>query len=565
MGNDLQSAGGDTRQALADIAAELKQLVDLGIALSAERNHERLLERIVVGAMEIAHADGGTLYLRTEAECLRFVILRNDKLGIALGGTTGKAVPFPPLELYHDGARNDPNHNQVATHVAHTGATINIADAYHAAGFDFSGTRKFDETTGYHSQSFLTVPLKNHKQEVIGVLQLINALDPATRVVIPFSEPILPVIESLGSQAAVALENQRLLEAERALFDSFIHMMASAVDAKSPYTGGHCQRVPVLTHLLAEAACRSTDGPFADFELSEEQWYEIRVAAGLHDVGKVITPVHILDKATKLERIYDRIDEIRVRGEVVRRDLELAYREGLAAGGEPKALVEERDRAITALTDDVKALAQYNIGGEFLSDATLARIREIAKRRWHLAGEERPFLDDDEVANLSIRRGTLNDADRKIINDHIVLTIQMLETLPFPKHMRRVPEIAGGHHEKMDGTGYPKGLKREEMSIPARMIGVADVFEALTAADRPYKKPKTLSESLAIMRNMCDNRHLDPDIFRLLIQSGAYRRYAERFLVPEQIDAVDETKLLAGDGAAAAATRAPAPVKERAL
>ena len=549
MANDQASVAVEERQAAADIASELKELVDLGIALSAERNHERLLERIVCGAMSIAKADGGTLYLRTEDDTLRFVILRNDRLEIAIGGTTGKPINFPALQLYHDAARTEPNHNQVATHVAHTGVTSNISDAYHAEGFDFSGTRKFDESTGYRSESFLTVPLKNHKGEVTGVLQLINALDPATRQVIPFGSAIVPVIESLGSQAAVALENQQLIEAERALFDSFIHMMAGAVDAKSPYTGGHCQRVPVLTHMLVEAACGAKDGPFAGFDLSEEQLYEIRVAAGLHDVGKVVTPVHIMDKATKLEKICDRIDEIRARAEVICRDIDLAYRDRLAAGGDPAALAAEREAAVATLRDNVKALSECNIGGEFLSDATVARIREIAKRRWRLDGEERPFLTDDEVGNLTIRRGTLNEADRKIINDHIVLTIQMLEALPFPKHLRRVAEIAGGHHEKMDGTGYPKGLKREQMSIPARMMGVADVFEALTACDRPYKKPKTLSESLSIMRAMCDNRHLDPDIFRLMVQSGIYRHYAERFLLSEQIDAVDEAPLLREGGA----------------
>ena len=545
MANDQAGTAQATKQAEADIANELRELVDLGIALSAERKHERLLERIVAGAMSIAKADGGTLYLRTEDDTLRFVILRNDTLCIAMGGTTGKAISFPALQLYHDSAKTQPNHNQVATHVVHTGVTSNIADAYHAEGFDFSGTRKFDETTGYRSQSFLTVPLKNHKEEVIGVLQLINAMDPESRTVMPFGGAIVPVIESLGSQAAVALENQQLIEAERALFDAFIHMMASAVDEKSPYTGGHCQRVPVITQMLVEAACAAKEGPFAEFQLSEEQWYEIRVAAGLHDVGKVTTPVHIMDKATKLEKICDRIDEIRVRAEVIRRDLDLAYHERVAAGGDPASLAAERDRAIAALRADVTALAECNIGGEFLSDAAVARIREIAQRRWKLDGEERPLLSDDEVTNLTIRRGTLNDADRKIINDHIVLTIQMLEALPFPKHMRRVAEIAGGHHEKMDGTGYPRGLKRDQMSIPARMMGVADVFEALTAADRPYKKPKTLSESLSIMRTMCETHHLDPDIFKLMVQAGIHRRYAERFLLPEQIDEVDEAALFA--------------------
>jgi len=379
---------------------------------------------------------------------------------------------------------------------------------------------------------------------VIGVLQLINAMEPSSKKVVPFSSVIVPVIESLGSQAAVALENQQLIDAERALFDSFIHMMAGAVDAKSPYTGGHCQRVPVLTQMLVEAACVSKEAPFGDFNLTAEQLYEIRVAAGLHDVGKVTTPVHIMDKATKLQAIRDRIDEIRVRAEVIARDLELAYHDAVALGGNPNSLAEERDRAIATLREDVRSLVECNIGSEFLSDAAVQRIHDIAKRTWKLAGEERPFLTDDEVTNLTIRRGTLNEADRKIINDHIVLTIQMLEALPFPKHMRQVPEIAGGHHEKMDGTGYPRGLKREQMSIPARIIGVADVFEALTAADRPYKKPKTLSESLAIMRGMCDGHHLDPDIFKLMITTGIYKRYAELFLLPEQRDEVDETSVL---------------------
>lgn len=519
-----------------------KRLIDLGIALSAERNTARLLERIVLGAKDFTNADGGTLYLRTEEDQLRFEIIRNDTLGIAMGGTTGKDIPFPLLPMYRDGQAN---HNNVATHVALTGRTSNVEDAY-AAQFDFSGTKKFDQTTGYRSKSFLTAPLKNHKDEVIGVIQLINALEEGGREVIPFHPDLVPLIEALASLAAVALENQRLISEQRELFDSFIALMANAIDAKSPYTGGHCQRVPVLTEMLAQAACDQTEGPFADFSLTDEQWYELKVAGGLHDVGKVTTPVHIMDKATKLEKIVDRIELVKLRYEVLKRDQEINRLRRIIAGETAESLADDDAQRRRELTDELAFLIEANIGGEFMADAKIDRLKQIAASRTLMVGDhEIPMLDADEIENLSIRRGTLNDADRKVINDHIVHTIHMLEALPFPKSMRNVPEIAGGHHEKMDGTGYPNGLKRDQMSVPARMMGIADIFEALTAADRPYKKPKPLSESVKIMKMMRDQQHIDPDLFELFIRSGVYRDYAERFLAPDQLDAVDEAELLA--------------------
>ncbi|HUA55974.1 MAG TPA: HD domain-containing phosphohydrolase [Candidatus Sulfotelmatobacter sp.] len=524
--------------------AAFKKIIDLGIALSAERNHDRLLESILLGAKDISNADGGTIYLRTDEDRLAFAIIRNDTLGIAMGGTTGKTIPFPPLRMYRE-EDNQPNHNNVATHVALTGATINIVDAYNAANFDFSGTKAFDQKTGYRSKSFLTVPLTNHKGDVIGVLQLINSRLRNTADVIPFDPELVPLIESLASQAAVALDNQQLIAAQKNLFDSFMTMMAAAVDAKSAYTGGHCQRVPVLTEMLAEAACNETEGPFKDFHLSEEEWYELQIAGGLHDVGKVTTPVHIMDKATKLEKITDRIDEVKVRFELVKRDVEIEQLRRLKADGVDKEAVEKELQAqLKQVADDFAFIAECNVGGEFMADDKIARLKEIAKRQIVLDGKAQQLLSDDEVMNLSIRRGTLNDADRKIINDHIVLTIQMLESLPFPKHLRRVPEIAGGHHEKMDGTGYPKGLTRDQMSVPARMMGIADIYEALTAADRPYKKPKTVSESIKIMSFMKKDHHIDPELFELFLRSGVYKRYAERFLLPEQIDEVDINQYL---------------------
>jgi HD-GYP domain-containing protein (c-di-GMP phosphodiesterase class II) len=518
----------------------LRQLIDLGLALSSEHDHDRLLERILLGAKHLTNADGGTLYLLADDQ-LQFRLIYNDTLGIALDSGEGCTKAFPALPLRLPDGR--PNHDNLATFVALTGQPVTVADAYDEAGFDFSGIRAFDARTGYRSKSLLAVPLTNNKKEVLGVLQLINARSPgaaaATGASIAFDDSIVPLIKALASQAAIALDNQRLLQEQRELFDAFIAMMAQAIDAKSPYTGGHCQRVPVLTEMLAQAACDETKGIFADFSLTPEQWYELRVAGGLHDVGKVTTPVHILDKATKLEKIHDRIHEVKTRIEVLRRDAEIDCLQARLDGA-PRQEAESRRDARLAELDRISAfLATANIGGEFMADAAIERLRAIARETWCLEGAVRPLLDEDELDNLSIRRGTLNAADRKIINDHIVHTISMLEALPFPKHLSNVAEIAGGHHEKMDGTGYPKGLKRDEMSWLARMMGIADIFEALTACDRPYKAPKTLSESIGIMVEMKKTGHIDPDLFDLFLRSGIYRRYAERFLEPHQIDEVD--------------------------
>jgi HD-GYP domain-containing protein (c-di-GMP phosphodiesterase class II) len=519
--------------------ATFRRLIDLGIALSAERNHDRLMERILLEAKSIYNADGGTLYLRTDNDSLSFEIMRNDSMDIAMGGTTGKDIPFPPLRMY-DAESGTPNHGNVATHVALTGETVNIADAYEVESFDFTGAKKFDQTTGYRSKSFLTVPLRNYDEDVIAVLQLINARDFDTGEVVPFDAAIQPLIEAMASQAAVALDNQMLIQAQRRLLESFIQMIASAIDAKSPYTGGHCQRVPALTEMLAEAACATNDGPLRDFDLTEEEKYELHIAGWMHDCGKVTTPEYVVDKSTKLETIYDRIETVRTRFEVLKRDAEIAYLKGLRRNdADPRRLRKRfRDRVAT-LEDDRAFIETANVGGEFMADDKKERVHRIARYRWRdWSGGRRSFLSEDEVYNLCIERGTLTAEERQIINNHIVMTIEMLEHLPFPKNLRRVPEYAGGHHEKMDGTGYPKGLRGDQMSLPARMMAIADIFEALTAADRPYKKAKTLTESLRIMKFMVKDQHIDPDLFRLFLESGVYRDYADRFLLPEQIDEV---------------------------
>jgi HD-GYP domain-containing protein (c-di-GMP phosphodiesterase class II) len=543
----LRLAAGERAAAAEDLGQRLEQLNAIGASLSAERNIDRLLEAILTAAKTITRADGGTLYRLTEDKALRFEIVRTSSLSYYLGGTSGNPVPFYPIQLHKDGK---PNHGMVAAYAALTGETVNIADAYAADGFDFSGTRAFDSKTGYRSKSFLTVPMRNHDNEIIGVLQLINALDPGSGEIVPFSASDQRLAESLASQAAIALTNRMLINQLEQLFESFIKLINSAIDEKSPYTGGHCQRVPVLTMLLAEAADAAREGPLSDFRMDDKDRYELKIAGLLHDCGKVTTPVHVVDKATKLETIYDRIHLIDTRFEVLKREVELESLRRKSALLESGKLMEanEEDRRLRArlraLDDDRKFLHACNVGGERMRDADIQRVQRIAEYRWRdVTGHEAKFLTDDEVRNLTIRSGTLTDEERKIINHHIVATIRMLEALPWPKHLTRVPEYAGGHHERMDGKGYPKGLTREQMSVQARCMGIADIFEALTAKDRPYKKGKTLSESLEILGRMRLNHHIDPDLFDIFVRDKVYRRYAEMFLDPEQIDVVDESRI----------------------
>ncbi len=529
-----------------DLLKRLEQLNHIGIALSQEKDITKLLEAILVAAKEVTHADGGTLYRMTEERTLKFEIIRNDTLGIAMGGTTGVEIPFYPIHLFDK--NGEPINSMVAAYAVHNDRSVNIADAYAAEGFDFTGTQNFDRKTGYRSRSFLTVPMKNHEGLVIGVLQLINSKDSATREVVAFSDADQHLAESLASQAAIALTNRLLINHLESLFESFIGLINTAIDDKSPYTGGHCQRVPMLTMMLAEAASDCQVGPLREFTMSERDRYELKIAGLLHDCGKVTTPVHVVDKATKLQTLFDRIALIDTRFEVVKRDAEIAVLRSRLNALEGKAVESanvELGSHMKQIDEDREFLRRANVGSEAMRDADVVRVQEIAARyRWRdTEGKLSDFLSDEELHNLTIRYGTLTPAERQIINHHIDVTIQMLEALPWPRHLRNVPEYAGGHHERMDGKGYPRGLSREQMSIQARCMGIADIFEALTAKDRPYKKGKTLTESLTILGRMKLNGHVDPDLFDVFMWSKVYERYARQFLDPDQIDAVDVTQI----------------------
>ncbi|MGC2048435.1 MAG: GAF domain-containing protein, partial [Gallionella sp.] len=278
----------------------LKELNEIGVALSRQHDLNSLLETILVAAKRITNADAGTLYLyEPELQVLRFEILRNDTLKTAMGGTSGVPIGFYPIRLYDE--TGNANHAMVVSHAALSGETVNIPDAYMAQGFDFSGTKNFDAKTGYRSRSFLTVPMRNHEDEVIGVLQLINALDRESGEIVKFSTDDQQLLESLASQAAIALTNHRLIAQLEELFEAFIQLINTAIDDKSPYTGGHCARVPALTMMFAEAVSRTQRGPLRDFVMTDRDRRELKIAGLLHDCGKITTPVHVVDKSTKLQ------------------------------------------------------------------------------------------------------------------------------------------------------------------------------------------------------------------------------------------------------------------------
>ena len=518
---------------------QIRRLNQIGTALSAERNLDRLLEMIVDEAREFTNADGGTLYIMSDDENeLHFAIVQNTSLNVRMGGTGGK-ITWPPVKLKNpDG---NPNHANVSAYAAITHKVVNISDVYHAEGFNFEGTRKFDADTGYRSRSMLVVPMRNHENDIIGVLQLLNAQMPITKEVISFSIENQKMTESLASQAAVAISNNRLIHDLEELLESFIKSIAMAIDEKSPYTGGHVRRVSELTMTIAEKINEAKEGPYAGIYFNEDKLKELRISAWLHDVGKITTPEFIIDKARKLETIYDRIGNVRARFEVLKRDYVIAeLKKGNIQKGEkcPEIAINDYDKCAKDFEADYEFLVDINTGSKFMDEKMLERLKSIAARQLSFDGDFRNLLSDDEIYNLSIPMGTLTNEEKEIIKNHVTVTHKMLSHLPFPKKLRNVSYYASAHHEKIDGAGYPLGLKGDQIPLQARIIALADIFDALTAKDRPYKKEKTLSEAIKIMGYMVKDKHIDSDLFELFIKERIYLDYARRELTPHQIDMV---------------------------
>ncbi len=542
----LDSISAEVRAFAEAKAKEIRRLADIGIALSSERNINKLLERIVDEAREFTGADGGTLYKVIDPEdeggeelehpVLRFEILQNDTMNSRQGGTSGKPVTLPPVQLVsEDGSANE---NNVSAYVGNSGETVNIPDVYVAEGFDFTGTRKFDQITGYRTQSMLVAPMRNHEDKIIGVLQLINARDPNSGKVIPFSPEYEDLIKSLASQAAVAITNTQLLHDLQALLDSLIRMVASAIDEKSAYTGGHITRVAGLTMKIAEEINNTDKGPYADVHFDTDDLDELRIAGWLHDVGKITTPEYVVDKRTKLETIFDRVHMLKERFEIIARGVRL---EGLerklslmehGAGQDELAAVDESiEKHVAEVEDDLEFVVRCNTPGEFLEDDAIERLNGIAAKTFTVNGETRPYLDEDELKNLSIRKGSLTEEEREIIQNHVVMTIKLLDQIPFPKRMDKVVEYAGAHHEKLNGKGYPNGWDADQLALQSRILCLADICEALTARDRPYKPAMPKDMAFRILGFMVKDGEIDPDLLEFFTEHEVYDKFMSEYTV----------------------------------
>jgi len=576
--------------------SSLQQFLNISHALSAEKQFDRLLEMILEETRRVSGAEAGAILLRSDDETLEVAILQ---LASAESGTEEYEARHQPVTL--NGKEGHESSVEAAT--AHRGAALSIDQASGAHGYDLRGLRARFEGKGTSVRSVLCVPLLNTQDEMIGLLQLVNApVKPGEAD--GFRAETVPYIEALSSEAAVALDNRRLLKAQKELLESFTHVVAGAIDAKSPYTHGHCQRVPTIARMLAEEAHASDDGPFAGFHLDDDGWHALHLASWLHDCGKMTTPEFVVDKSSKLETIHNRIHEVRMRFEVLLRDAEIDYLRSLREKNADEPVLRARFKERQArVRDDFAFVARCNGGDEPMTDEMVERVREIGANEWMRNLDDRlglahgelerrgtapevalpvaePLLADKpehivprhngghpfgakehafrmevpehlynlgEIHNLCIRRGTLTAEERFKINEHVIQTIRMLGRLPFPRELRQVPEWAGTHHEKLDGTGYPRRLSAGELGVPERIMALADIFEALTAVDRPYMPPKPLSRAMGIMASMRDSGHLCPETFELFLRSGVYRRYAEEHLQPQQLDDVDLDKLLGSE------------------
>ncbi|MBW1771038.1 MAG: hypothetical protein JRJ17_07780, partial [Deltaproteobacteria bacterium] len=566
------------------------RFLNLITSLAGEQDFDRMLERVTEETMRAGEADGAVVYLVGDDE----VELRPGYVRVAGSDAKIRAAALPAYRI-------DTNEvgNALVQSVREDKTTVFTLEQKQAEqGEQFAAI--FDALAAPLIR-VIALPLHNRQREVNGCLCLLFVAQEGIEAAEPGREHIA-FVEALSGVAAVSMETHHLLKMQKALLESFIKLIAGAIDAKSPYTGAHCQRVPYLTKMIARAACESQAPPFKDFDLNEEEWEALHIAGWMHDCGKVTTPEYVVDKSTKLETIYDRIHEVRMRFEVLKRDAKIRYWQAVADGGDRDTLRQQMESEWRQLDEEFAFVAESNEGGEFMAPERIERLRQTAERVWMrtiddrigISGEEKTrkertqapelpaeekvltgkeehiiqrrtaeqmpsdnrwgfrmdvpehMYNRDEIYNLCVQRGTLTNEERYKINDHIVQTIIMLEKLPYPKHLRNVPVIAGGHHEKMDGTGYPRRLKRDDMPLTARMMAIADIFEALTAQDRPYKKAKKLSEAIRIMSFMKKDHHIDPEIFELFLTSGVYMEYARHFLSRELIDEFDIEQYLDG-------------------
>lgn len=530
-----------TKSSLASHRASrsLKVLNRMGQELSANTDLYELLDFFTTELMDLTNADGGTLYLMDEkTKSLSFEVVKNRSLGIQ-NSSKDMSEKWVNLELYDkNGVENT---HMVATLCALTKEPVFIDNIYTSKNFDFSGTKKFDEMTNYHSRSMMAIPLLNHEKNVIGVLQLINKLLPSGDAV-SFTKEDEDISLSLSSQIAVVLSNSLLVKELEELLESFLSSIITALKAKSPHTSAHISKMVKLSEMFVEAIDKDST-VFKNKNYSKEMKQVMRFSSLLHDIGKLSTPEFILDKATKLQSLHDRIEVVKLRFANAKKSAKIEMLESLMGVSVKDQKTHDAtikyEKTMQQIDDDLEFLEALNSNTNYASDETVARVREIGKKSFFDGYQETQFLTENEIENLTIRSGSITEEERRVINNHATVSVRILDKLPFPKKYERIPEIAGNHHEKINGSGYPKGLKENEISFEARILAITDIFEAITASNRPYKNPNSLSSSIKILYLMAKDGELDRDLVKFFYESGLYLEYAQKYLHKSQIDKVD--------------------------
>jgi HD-GYP domain-containing protein (c-di-GMP phosphodiesterase class II) len=537
----------EINERLSFATREIQDLNQIGAALSAEHDTEKLLELILTKSREITSADAGSLYLVEEiagAEQKKVSSLDVERAGprkrlrFKLAQNDSVSVPFREVTM-------EISQKSVAGYVAQTGLPVNLNDAYHLPDdVPFTINRKFDEDSGYRTKSILAVPMKNQKDEVVGVVQLINAkrdfkarLHTVSAVgdqVIAFTSRQQDLVASLASQAAVAYENSELYASIQRLFEGFVRASVTAIESRDPTTSGHSFRVANLTVGLAEAVDRSDVAPYRDVHFSRSEMKEIRYASLLHDFGKVGVREEVLVKAKKLyplqmDIIQQRFDYVKrsMEAETLRSRLNYVLKKGReeymkACGDFDAKLAAQLEEMDTWLQSILRANEPT-----VLPEGSFEMLQEIASRNFkdYSDKKEKPLLTEDEVRLLSIRKGSLDDAERLQIESHVVHTYNFLEHIPWTKEIKGIPTIARGHHEKLNGKGYPYKLSAPEIPLQTRMMTISDIFDALSASDRPYKKAVGLEKALEILGFAVKDGELDQTLFQLFLEAKVFERW----------------------------------------
>ncbi len=510
----------------SNLEKKIVKLNNIGAALSQQENIDSFLQTIVTEAKNLTQADGGTIYLVKDRK-LKFKIIQTDSLGIDKI-ITDLDDTWPDIPMYQE--KDMPNKKMVATLCALTGKTINISDVYDTNLFSFEGTKKFDKSNNYRSKSMLVIPLKNHESKIIGVLQLINKMDFLHNKAINFNKKDEDTALSLASQAAITITNTQLIKGLEDLLEAFLRSIIFTISKKSKYTAEHIERMVQLSIMITEAINEDKE-KYKDKNFNSEEIKEINFSALVHDIGKLATPEHIINKSTKLEKIYDRIKTIELRIEIIKKEFEILLLKN-------EINQQQFEEEIQKLERYTKIIQKSNKGSEYFHDKDVELINAIRKTKYMFDDKEYHILTEDEAYNLCVKKGTVTEKERQVINDHAQISIDVLNRLPFPDKYKNVPQIAGNHHEKINGTGYPKGLKGDEISFEARILAIADIFEALTSSDRPYKRANPLSTSMAILHNMAKNNDLDKGLVKFFYDSGLYMKYAKKFLPAKSIDKI---------------------------